>query len=148
MPTIVAILPIRISNIAMRILTLSGKPVSEQIAAIERGLPSSSLGQIASLLGLPKQRIITGLRFAQRTVSARERTKARFSLEESERLLRVLRVHHIAREVFTTDEAVAQWLDAPDRSLGMKTPLDMLATDLGAAKVENLAQAMIHGVPV
>jgi putative toxin-antitoxin system antitoxin component (TIGR02293 family) len=131
----------------MSILTLSEKPVSEQIAAIERGLPSSSLSQIASMLGLPKQRIIAGLRFAQRTVSERENTKARFSLEESERLLRLMRVHHLARAVFTTDEAVARWLEAPDRSLGMKTPLDMLATDLGAAKVENLARAMIHGVP-
>ena len=42
---------------------------------------------------------------------------------------------------------VAEWLHTPDRSLGMKAPLNMLTTDIGTAKVENLAKAMIHGVP-
>jgi putative toxin-antitoxin system antitoxin component (TIGR02293 family) len=131
----------------MTILALAKRPDSEQIAAIERGLPSDSLDQIAKMLGLPKQRIIGALRLAQRTVTDREKARKPFKLEESERLLRVLRVHRIAREVFTTDDAVARWLSMPDRSLGMKTPLDMLATDVGTAKVENLAHAMVHGVP-
>ena len=60
----------------------------------------------------------------------------------------MLRAHRIVREAFTTDEAVAQWLNTPDRSLGGKSPLYMLATDVGAATVENLARAMIHGVPI
>ena len=132
----------------MSILALAEKPASEQIAAIEKGFPSRSLNEVAKMLGLSKQRIIAGLKFAQRTVSQREKTGVRFTLEESERLLRVLRVRRIAREVFTTDEAVAQWLNAPDRSLRGKTPLDMLATDVGAKEVENLARAMMHGVPV
>ncbi len=68
-------------------------------------------------------------------------------MEESERLMRVVRVQRLAREVFTTDEAVAEWLRTPDRTLGMKAPLNMLTTDIGTAKVENLARAMIHGVP-
>jgi putative toxin-antitoxin system antitoxin component (TIGR02293 family) len=131
----------------MTIFELADKPDSEQIAAIEKGLPSHSLNQIAKLLGLPKHTIIVALKFAQRTISEREKARKPFKLEESERLLRVLRVHRIAREVFTTDEAVAEWLNMPDRSLGMKTPLAMLATDIGTAKVENLANAMIHGVP-
>jgi len=132
----------------MTVLDLAERPDSEQIAAIERGLPSSSLNQIAKMLGLPKQTIIAALKFAQRTISEREKARKPFNLEESERLLRVLRVHRIAREAFRTDEAVATWLSMPDRSLGMKTPLAMLSTDLGTAKVENLANAMIHGVPV
>jgi putative toxin-antitoxin system antitoxin component (TIGR02293 family) len=131
----------------MTIFELADKPASEQIAAIEKGLPSHSLNQIAKMLGLPKQTIIVSLKFAQRTISGREKAKKPFKLEESERLLRVLRVHRIAREVFTTDEAVAKWLNMPDRSLGMKAPLAMLATDIGTAKVENLANAMVHGVP-
>jgi putative toxin-antitoxin system antitoxin component (TIGR02293 family) len=132
----------------MSIFELSEKSDTEQIAAIEKGLPSYSLNQIAKMLGVPKQKIIAGLKLAQRTISEREREKKRFNLEESERLLRVLRVHRLAREVFTTDEAVAEWLSAPDRSLGMRTPLAMLATDIGTAMVENLANAMMHGVPV
>lgn len=132
----------------MNVLTLADRLPNEQIAALERGLPSTSLAQIAGMLNLPKQSIIAALRLAQRTITLREKTRKPFTLEESERLLRVLRLHRLARQVFTTDEAVAQWLSAPDRSLGMKSPLEMLATDVGAAKVENLAQAMMHGVPI
>lgn len=132
----------------MNVLTLADRLPNEQIAALERGLPSASLAQIAGMLNLPKQSIIAALRLAQRTITLREKTRKPFTLEESERLLRVLRLHRLARQVFTTNEAVAQWLSAPDRSLGMKSPLEMLATDVGAAKVENLAQAMMHGVPI
>ncbi len=136
------------SQIAMNVLTLADRLPNEQIAALERGLPSASLAQIAGMLNLPKQNIIAALKLAQRTITSREKTGKPFTLEESERLLRVLRLHRLARQVFTTNEAVAQWLSAPDRSLGMKSPLEMLATDVGAAKVENLAQAMMHGVPI
>ena len=132
----------------MNVLTLADRLPNEQIAALERGLPSASLAQIAWMLNLPKQSIIAALKLAQRTITSREKTGKPFTLEESERLLRVLRLHRLARQVFTTNEAVAQWLSAPDRSLGMKSPLEMLATDVGAAKVENLAQAMMHGVPI
>ncbi len=132
----------------MNVLTLADRLPNEQIAALERGLPSASLAQIAGMLNLPKQNIIAALKLAQRTITSREKTGKPFTLEESERLLRVLRLHRLARQVFTTNEAVAQWLSAPDRSLGMKSPLEMLATDVGAAKVENLAQAMMHGVPI
>ena len=132
----------------MNVLTLADRLPNEQIAALERGLPSASLAQIAGMLNLPKQNIIAALKLAQRTITSREKTGKPFTLEESERLLRVLRLHRLARQVFTTNEAVAQWLSAPDRSLGMKSPLEMLATDVGAAKVVNLAQAMMHGVPI
>jgi putative toxin-antitoxin system antitoxin component (TIGR02293 family) len=141
-------LPFTNRNIAMLILNLAEKTGSEQIAAIERGFPSSSLEQIAKQLGISKQAIISGLKLAKRTISARERDKKPFTMAESERLMRVVRVRRLARAVFTTDEAVAEWLRTPDRSLGMKPPLDMLTTDIGTAKVENLAKAMIHGVPI
>ena len=51
------------------------------------------------------------------------------------------------RQLFTTDAAVARWLDTPDRSLNKKTPREMLATARGASRVDNLIRAMIHGVP-
>lgn len=131
----------------MSILTLPAKPLKEQIEAVERGLASGALAEIATVLGLSKARIVDGLNLVQRTVTEREKKRTRFSPTESERLYRVVRVRNLAREVFTTDSAVAQWLSLPDRSLGGKTPLKMLTTDLGAQKVEGLLRAMMHGVP-
>jgi putative toxin-antitoxin system antitoxin component (TIGR02293 family) len=142
-----AFLLLQRSNIAMSVLTLTSRPLAEQIRSVERGLPSSALAEIAAILGMPKARIIEGLRLVLRTVTQREKKHERFSPMESERLYRVVRVRALAREIFSTDAAVAEWMSAPDRSLGNRTPLEMLATDLGAQKVESLLRAMMHGVP-
>jgi putative toxin-antitoxin system antitoxin component (TIGR02293 family) len=131
----------------MSVLTLTSRPLAEQIQTLERGLPSSALAEIAATLGLPKARIIEGLKLVLRTVTQREKKRERFSAMESERLYRVVRVRALAREIFSTDAAVAEWLNVADRSLGARTPLEMLATDLGAQKVEGLLRAMMHGVP-
>ena len=49
-----------------------------------------------------------------------------------------MRVQKLAREVFSTDAAVAQWLTTPDAALGKRPPLAMLSTDVGTAQVHNL----------
>jgi len=131
----------------MSVLTLTARPMAEQIKSLERGFPSSALAEIAAALGLPKARIIEGLNLVLRTVTQREKKRERFSAMESERLYRLVRVRALAREIFSTDVAVAEWLSIPDRSLGARTPLQMLATDLGAQRVESLLRAMMHGVP-
>jgi putative toxin-antitoxin system antitoxin component (TIGR02293 family) len=132
----------------MSVLALADKPYDVQIAAIERGLPVSTLRQIVEALGLSQKAVVEALGFAPRTVALRVSRKQAFSSVESERLFRVIRMRKLARDVFATDEAVAQWLMTPDRTLAGRTPLAMLATDLGTAKVERLLLAMIHGVPV
>ncbi|MDR1282533.1 MAG: DUF2384 domain-containing protein [Opitutaceae bacterium] len=144
----VAMMPDQNSNNTMSILTLVNRPATEQIAAIERGFPSQSLNLVVKAIGVSKIRIISGLQLAQRTISKREKTKKRFNPAESERLFRVVRLRRAARELFATDAAFAQWLNSPDSSLAGKSPLEMLTTDIGTAKVENLMQAMIHGVPL
>lgn len=143
-----AILPNESSKIAMSVLTLPSKPIGQQIEAIKRGFPSDSLMVIARALGVSKQSLVAGLNLAQRTVTARENAGTRFSPEESERLLRVVRVRELAREVFTNDEAVAEWMGTPKEYLDGQTPLRALETGLGAARVENLVKAMVHGVPL
>jgi putative toxin-antitoxin system antitoxin component (TIGR02293 family) len=80
-------------------------------------------------------------------VSKRWAEARRIKPMESERIYRVARVRALAREIFSADAAVAEWMSVPDRSLGNRTPLEMLVTDLGAQKVENLLRAMMHGVP-
>ena len=142
-----ALLLIESGTNAMSIFTLTSRPLAEQIQTIERGFPSSALAEIAAILGLPKARIIEGLKLVVRTITQREKKHERFSPMESERLYRVVRVRALAREIFSADTAVAEWMSVPDRSLGNRTPLEMLATDLGAQKVENLLRAMMHGVP-
>lgn len=132
----------------MSVLALADRPVTEQIAAIERGLPASTLRQIVDALGLSQKAIIEALGFAPRTVALRASRRQPFSSSESERLLRLIRLRKTARHVFASDDAVAEWLIAPDPALDGRAPLAMLSTDLGASKVDHLLKAMIHGVPL
>lgn len=67
---------------------------------------------------------------------------------ESERTLRILRVKRILREVFTSAQVEDVCLNTPDRCFNNKTPLEMLTTGVGAVRVESLALAMVHGVPL
>jgi hypothetical protein len=49
--------------------------------------------------------------------------------------------------IFTlTSRPLAEQIQTIERGFP-STPLEMLATDLGAQKVENLLRAMMHGVP-
>lgn len=132
----------------MSVFSLADKSPGEQIAAIQKGLPGSAIRQIVEAIGLSQKAVVEALGLSPRTVALRLSRRQAFSAAESERLLRVVRVRRLAREVFSTDAAVADWLRSPDRTLGGRSPLESLATDVGAGQVENLLQAMIHGVPV
>ncbi|HEY1791931.1 MAG TPA: antitoxin Xre/MbcA/ParS toxin-binding domain-containing protein [Opitutaceae bacterium] len=129
-------------------LEIIDMPVSRQIEKVEKGFPGTILSKMVKYIDLPEIIIIDGLKLPRRTMTERKKPGARFSMMESERLLRVMRIHKAAQEVFASNMAIAGWLKEPDRALGMKTPLEMLATDLGTAKVDNLIKAMVHGVPV
>ena len=132
----------------MTVMQLVEQSPAAQVAAIEKGLPSHVLHQLVSLVGLSQKVLLDALGLAPRTITHRVHRSQRFSATESERLLRVIRIQKLAREVFSTDAAVAEWLTAKDSALGKRTPLAMLSTDVGAAQVTNLLQTMIHGVPL
>jgi len=132
----------------MTVFQLVEQSPTLQVVAIEKGLPSRVLHQLVALVGVSQKVLLDALGLAPRTIGHRVNKHQRFSATESERLLRVIRAQKLAREVFSTDAAVAQWLTAPDPALGKRTPLAMLSTDVGAAQVHNLLQAMIHGVPL
>lgn len=135
-------------NYAMKIFTLATEPAGTQIEAIEHGLPGSTLKEIVTVLGVSQKVLAVALGLAPRTVAQRTASGKRFSIGESERLLRVARVCNLAGEVFSSEEAVSGWMTEPDSTLGDRTPLSMLGTDVGSQKVENLLRAMIHGVPI
>lgn len=61
------------------------------------------------------------------------------------RSLRVARVRNLGRVLFTTDEAVSEWLSKPESALGDMAPLDLLDAELGAREVENLLRALAYG---
>jgi uncharacterized protein (DUF2384 family) len=51
----------------------------------------------------------------------------------------------MARILFRTDEAVAEWLLRPAASLDHAAPFDLLDTDVGTAEVEGLISGLAYG---
>lgn len=58
---------------------------------------------------------------------------------------RFARIHALARQIFSTDDAVAQWLRAPAPALAGQTPLALINTDAGAREVEAVLQGIAAG---
>lgn len=73
--------------------------------------------------------------------------KARFSAEQSERLVRIIRVIDRAVELFEGDKEEAQkWLNEPNRALSWKVPAKLMASETGAYEVMKLITRLEHGV--
>lgn len=73
--------------------------------------------------------------------------KARFSPDQSERLVRIIRVIDRTVELFEGDKEEAQkWLKEPNRALGGKVPAELMASETGAYEVMKLITRLEHGV--
>lgn len=55
------------------------------------------------------------------------------------------RVAKLARKLFSSDAAVAQWLSTPAPALGGRRPEELLKTEAGAAEVEGVLEGISHG---
>lgn len=81
-----------------------------------------------------------------RKTLAHRRKLGRLSPEQSDRLLRVVRILALAEETFANAEKARIWLRRATRVLGDERPLDLLDTEAGARQVELLLGRIGHGI--
>jgi len=81
-----------------------------------------------------------------RKTLAHRRTMGRLSPEQSDRLLRIVRILDAADETFQSSGKAAIWLRRPTAPLGGHAPLDLLDTDIGTREVERLLDRVAHGI--
>jgi putative toxin-antitoxin system antitoxin component (TIGR02293 family) len=70
----------------------------------------------------------------------------RLSQDESDRLIRVARVIAAATDTFTDADRAARWLRTANRGLGGLVPMELLATETGAALVHEALHKIDHGI--
>lgn len=101
------------------------------VMLVDRGIPAASLARLSSI-GFAREEIAS-LGIQQR---AQDQADITLSAEESDRLVRLLRVHSLAEDAMRNVDMANAWLRSPSEELNGKTPLECVRTEAGAQLVE------------
>ena len=128
-------------------LALSGPTRSdlEWVKAVENGLPTEAL-ESAVEQGVLSWQDVQEYVIPRRTLSRRKERGHSLTPDESDRLLRLLRVIAKAEDTFQNEEKARRWLRKPNRALGGDVPLELLRTESGARLVKQIIGRIAHGV--
>jgi len=118
--------------------------LNDQANAIRRGLPTSVAAELVHYLDVPKSLLAEVLRIAPRTFV--RRAGGTLKPDESERVLRLGAVFHLAIEVLGSKEAAQRWFQKPRGELGGHTPLSCCDTEPGRIAVERVLGRIDEGV--
>ena len=113
---------------------------------IRRGLPVDLFFRVRDALAVQPEVLSQVISVPIRTLMRRKQRGERLKSDESERLLRLARLHLRAVEVLHGNEKARRWLFSPSRALGGKTPFEFASTEPGAREAERLLGRIEHGV--
>jgi putative toxin-antitoxin system antitoxin component (TIGR02293 family) len=116
----------------------------ELIRSVREGLPMSSVDGLLES-GRLSAAELDRLALPRKTLAHR-RAIGRLSPEQSDRLLRIVRVIEQAEQAFANPEKARRWLRRPNSALAGEAPLELLDTDIGAREVEALLGRIAHGI--
>ena len=114
------------------------------MAAVREGLPVTLVDDLLAD-GLLSATELDRLAVSRKTLAHR-RGLGRLSPEQSDRLMRLLRVIAQARATFGAPDKAARWLRRPTRVLDGAAPLDLLDTDIGAQRAAQVLGWIDHGI--
>jgi putative toxin-antitoxin system antitoxin component (TIGR02293 family) len=118
------------------LLGLQAVELGDLLKSIDGGLPYRVFEEFVDHTGLSTDRAAEFADLSRETIAARKRG-ARFTRDESDRLVRAARVFGAALAFFDGDRATASaWLESGQPTLGGAVPLELARTDLGAREVE------------
>ncbi|MBV8963449.1 MAG: DUF2384 domain-containing protein [Hyphomicrobiales bacterium] len=125
-----------------------GAPIRSQAdlsLAVRKRLPVAAL-DAARRAGISEQEIGTFV-IPHRTRRHRLAKNQRLTVEESDRMVRLLRVQTLAEESFEDKSKANRWLRRSLTELGGETPLDVAATEAGARVIEAVLGKIAWGAP-
>ena len=95
-------------------------------------------------MGLSRDEVHSAI-IPARTLQHRRSRRERLTVEESDRVIRALRVVSAAEGVYESRERALQWLRRPNPRLNDRSPISLLKTDTGARIVEELLGQIDEG---
>src|SRR3954463_1722597 len=91
---------------------------------VEEGLPVADLVEFGREAGFTIEELARLVHIPPRTYARRVASKARLSLPEGERAVRVMRLYDHAKQLFGTHERTRQWLNTELPAFGGRSALD------------------------
>jgi putative toxin-antitoxin system antitoxin component (TIGR02293 family) len=117
---------------------------AEMLRIVEGKLAPAVIKRLISL-GLQRSEIDAAI-IPLRTLQHRRSRREKLTIDESDRVLRVIRVISLAESVYGSRERALAWLRHPHPRLGGRTPLSLLNTDTGSRIVEELLVQIDEGM--
>ena len=112
---------------------------------IVAGLEWAEAEHLAGLLVVPISRLAELLQIPPATM-ARRKTQGRFTVEESEKIVRFARLWFIACQAVGGAAGARSWLKRAQYGLNGRVPLEVARLEVGARSVEALLQRIHYGV--
>ena len=116
----------------------------QALQIVEQKLPTSSIKRLLAL-GLTRQEV-DALVIPLRTLQYRRSKREKLTIEESDRVLRVVRLLSQAEAVYGARDRALDWLRRPVARLQNRAPIDLMRTDTGARIVEELLVQIDEGM--
>ncbi|UEM07838.1 DUF2384 domain-containing protein (plasmid) [Skermanella rosea] len=115
--------------------------------AVVEGLPKETVRRLARAVysDAHHQRVLIHAIIPEATYKRRQ---ARLNQSESERTERLARIVSRARAVWNDDGDAAEFLTRPHPLLEGRTPLEVVRSEVGAKRVEQILGALDYGLPV
>lgn len=117
---------------------------TEILQIVERQLSPAVIKRLITL-GLERSEIDANI-IPLRTLQHRRSRREKLTVEESDRVMRVIRVLSAAQTIYGSRERGVLWLRKPHARLGGRAPLSLLNTDTGARIVEELLIQIDEGM--
>jgi len=110
---------------------------------VEARLPVRALDALRTA-GMADEEIYSFV-LPRRTLSHRTAKRERLSVEESDRVIRILRVTALGENVFGEPARFWRWFRAPNGGFDDRSPLSLVVTDAGARVVEDVLVGIDEG---
>jgi putative toxin-antitoxin system antitoxin component (TIGR02293 family) len=117
---------------------------TEILNIVEKQLAPTVIKRLIAL-GLERSEV-DAIIIPQRTLQHRRSRREKLTVEESDRVLRAIRVLSRTEGVYGTRERALAWLRRPNPRLDGRTPLSLLKTDTGSRIVEELLVQIDEGM--
>ena len=126
-------------------LGLQSPATEGEILRIVEGRLAPSIIKRLNALGLERSEIDTVV-IPSRTLQHRRSRREKLTVDESDRVLRVIRVLSLTESIYGSRQRALDWLRRPHPRLDERTPLSLLKTDAGSRIVEELLIQIDEGM--